>query len=202
MHWEGPYRGHELDRGFLDGFLSKGTPGVYLWRRVQRLDPESLTSNDSFIDWVIRGVNAPLLQTGGLKVQSDTSKGRLTVRPNYLQTSELSIGKGELGPGKREQLTAMSDDQRLALYDFLTRATIDFGPVVYVGESDCLLTRFSSHISSSSPLRGRMNELGLDLDDLALFYCSDAIFVEQTLRTLYEGILTHLLGAPLTFRAG
>lgn len=202
MNWQGPFSGRDIDRPFLEGRLGKGVPGVYLWRRVQRQDPDCLVSSEDFLRWINRGVQAPLLITDGLRLSSDKRKGALSVRANFLETSHFSIGGGTLTETKVAQLEDLDDNMRMFFYNRLIEATYTFGPVMYVGESDCLLTRFSQHVTGSSALNERLYTLGLSLTDVALFFCTDSTLAEKATRTLFESMLTHMLGTPLTFRAG
>jgi hypothetical protein len=198
--WQGPFHGPQVDSIGSDLDLKKKTPGVYLWRRIQRLDPDALGESSSFKAWIARGVNSPLLKTEGLTLRSDES--RLSVRASYLRSAEFSIGGGSLGELKKEGLLTLSDDARLEMYNNLTAATLSFGPVMYVGETDCLLSRLSQHAAPGSPLRIRLQSLGLDIEDVAVFFGVSPDFQSKHRRTLYESVLTHVLGAPLTFRAG
>lgn len=202
MKWYGPLVGNALDRTQLETLVKKGTPGVYLWRRVQRYDSNCLISPQEFMAWIDRGVRAPLLKTEGLTLLSSSKSGTLSVRPSYIQTGHFRVGGGELGGQKRVQLEAMNDSTRLAAYSAFIDATLAFGPAIYVGESECLCTRITQHISGNSSLSSRLDDLGLDLADVALNYCTDDLFLDSDFRTLFEATLTHLLGAPLTFRAG
>ena len=76
-----------------------------------------------------------------------------------------------------------------------------FGPAMYVGESNCIRTRTIQHISDGSDLRLRIADLTLEIEDLALYYAETPNITLDT-RRLLESVLTHILGAPLTYRAG
>jgi hypothetical protein len=202
MKWQGPFVGSQENRASLETRLSKDKPGVYLWRRVQRYAPDSLVSPDEFSRWILRGVQTPLIRTDGLKLNSTSQKGLLSVRPHYIQAQQFSVGGGDLGQRKVDQVLSLDADKRLSLYSDLIETTNLFGPVVYVGESECLLTRLTQHVLGLSSLTDRLQNLDLELSDVAFYYCTHECFVGSESRTLFESILTHLLGAPLTFRAG
>ena len=202
MDWIGPLPGHELDRSFLEERMGNEVPGLYLWRRIQRYDPDCLTDAKSFSEWILRGVRAPLLSTTELRLATEKVTEGLTIRANYVKATELRIGEGDLTAKKQDQIQLLGDNERLAAYNLLLMSTLFFGPVVYVGETSCLVTRILQHISLGSPFRMRLATLGVDISDVAVFYCTNAELESNETRTLLEGVLTHLLSAPLTFRAG
>lgn len=201
--WDGPHRGAHLSSDYFGGLLDRNTPGVYLWRKVLRDDDSCIFSPEDFTKWILSGIGSPLFKTSRLRVESDKAEGRLTVRANFLSLQQLEVGGGELPDEKRNNLMKLAEFPEGAsdLYSFFHSATHSFGPILYVGESDDLLGRFRQHLSEDSPLRTRLAELELDVPDTALFYCK-LPGITKPERQLLESALTHLLVAPLTYRAG
>jgi len=201
--WDGPHRGAQLSGDYFGGLLDKNTPGLYLWRKVLRDDDSCIYSPEDFVAWVSSGVGSPLFKTSRLRVESDKADGKLSVRANFLSLQQLEVGGGRLPDEKRINLMELAACPEAAsdLYSFFHSATHSFGPILYVGESDDLLSRFRQHLSEDSPLRTRLAELELDVPDTVLFYCK-LPGTKKTERQLLESALTHLLVAPLTYRAG
>jgi len=76
-----------------------------------------------------------------------------------------------------------------------------FGPVLYVGETNSFSKRLKDHSMDNSPLKKRLDEIGLDINDTSVTLLPMESASEDD-RKFLEQILTYLLMAPLTMRAG
>jgi hypothetical protein len=176
---------------------------VYLWRRAVRLRPECVLSDAGFAAWLDTALSARFAHAASLTVRTAPEQPALSIRPEFVRLDLLRIGGGRLSVPKAQALQAhaATTAKRGAYYNLLHATTLEFGPVLYVGETDDLQQRIRTHTGERSPLRSRLSELGLELSDTGLHYLRLPGSDEEQ-RQLLEQVFAHLLVAPLTFRAG
>lgn len=201
QNWQGPFRGDVVENRLLARIKEK-LPCIYLWRRVLPLDDVCLTSFEAFETYLKKSILVSFMKSEGLVLASSRDEGDVTIRADFVRIGGVEIGRGELTSAKIEQLhNFKSLEPRVEAYRFLLDSTAAFGPVVYVGETDCLLSRIRQHCANNSPLRSRFVGLGIELDQAVLYY-APMPGTTKAFRQLYEQVLTHLFVAPLTFRPG
>lgn len=123
-----------------------------------------------------------------------------TIRANFLQMQRVSIGAGAVGP---DDIQFESLEEANWLVDVMSRAVShQFGPVLYVGQSADLRQRIQQHLSGASGLRGRLQDCGLTMHDVALYFLEMPPHASESIRMRLELLLTHLTGAPLSRRPG
>jgi len=199
--WSGPHCGRKFeDPNLLKAELNE-VSGVYLWRKVFRTDTSVFDSEEDMLSWINRTSCSPLLSTDSLRLKNPGT-GKLSIRQNYAQIEKLVIGKGSLLE-KEEQLKSLlrDDATKRWIYELLRESSYSFGPILYVGESGDLFARFRSHVGSSSDLLKKLQELDLELEDVAFFYLK-LPGLNKASRSVVESIFTHSFNAPLTYRAG
>lgn len=196
--WSQSIRGSDITNEFLNNLST--SPGVYIWRRCIRLEPESILRMENFENWLAKALSASFVRTNKLTLSPKFKN--LSIRANFMRLEAFEIGGGVLSQSKVRALRDYGTiPTRLDLYHLLQITTEAFGPTLYVGETDCIRTRVKDHVSTNSPYRERLAELGLDLEDTILNY-HEMPDSSQKERQLLEQILSHLLVAPLTRRAG
>jgi hypothetical protein len=199
--WHEPVRGDDIEQSLLPR-LQQDFACIYLWRRVLPLNDRCFLNQAAFEDYLKKHTSTHFLKSVGMVLGSARDEGEISIRPDFIRIREVQIGGGQITSAKVEELRALENlDARLEAFTFLQRAACQFGPILYLGETECLLTRLRNHVAKGSPLRVRLGELGLDIAD-TMFYCFGMDGTKKRVRQMYEQLLTHLLVAPLTFRAG
>lgn len=172
--------------------------GVYLWRRVLQFDGAAFSGSADISAWLKREAERPLAQFESLEIAADRRSGQLGVRNKFILIRKVEVAAGELRAPFRE----VGDVLRLyELVGVVADATARYGPVLYVGESGNLRERIKEHLAGTTGFSDRLRELGLTFDDVQLSYM-ETPSLEPGCRGEIEAVLTHLLGAPLTRKAG
>jgi len=172
--------------------------GVYLWRRVLQFDGSRFPAATDIRAWLKRESERPIAQFESLEVAADRRAGHLGVRSKFILIRNVEVAAGEM----RTPFRDVSDIPRLyELVGLVADATARFGPVLYVGESSNLRDRIKEHLAGTTGFSDRLCELGLSFDDVQLSYM-ETPGLDPGCRGEIEAVLTHLLGAPLTRKAG
>jgi len=198
----GPIRGDDLASHVADQ-LESNTRAVYLWRRCLRAEPEAAVSDAKFREWIRNTISRPYVSTGELRLRAHQALRPATVRSDFVRLKGVEIGGGEHAMEALAQadLEPESPNVLRRWYVVLQHAALEYGPVLYVGESSDLGQRIRDHLGGSTPLLGRLEALGLSLAGVSVSYLPLPDWDEKE-RRLFEKILTHLLVAPLTIRPG
>lgn len=198
--WSKPIRGDQLSAERIDGLPD--LPGLYMWRRAIMLSPECLFKSELFRDWILAAASVPLLKTDELLFAKPDGK-MASIRPAFARTSQIVIGGGELSRKKLMTLSSIALDSKTrgGLYDLIRETTDTFGPVLYVGEAASLKSRIGEHCKPGSPLQLRLRQHQLTIEDTTLVITPLPAASKEE-RQLAEQVLTHILVAPYTFRAG
>ena len=198
--WDGPLEALSIAS---QNPLPTSLSAVYFWRRCFPSSPEAVTSPSGFLLWLEQAISRGYIRTPPLSIRSQKGDRSVRVRADFISIEGITVGGGELSSDKIETLdSTLSDiDSRNAAYLQLRELTLAFGPVLYVGEADCLRTRVFDHLREFSPLRQRLTELTVPLDEVALFWIPLPGTTKEY-RQFLEQVLTHALGAPLTRRPG
>ncbi len=201
MSWTKPLRAAALDGASLRRIPAG--PGVYLWLRGLPLKPDAVLDTTELEEFVRQATAKPLLQTKELQLGSPPEASEINIRPGLLRFAGVSIGGGSLSAFKLDALLSYATDfdRRLRLYSVLQDAASRYGPVLYVGETADLRARIRDHLRGKTALHDRLADLGLSNDDV-LVSCAELPELEKKERQVLEQILTHILVAPLTHRAG
>ncbi len=199
--WSKPYRGDIISGDEIDRIPN--CPALYLWKRVLRRSPESALGSEQFNIWIEHSLSSPFFRSSEISLKTSKGVNQLTIRPHFIKFGMLEIGGGEISDRKIEDLASLEKkpEQIENLYLLLHDAADSFGPVFYVGETDKLRNRVKMHININSSLQQRLNEIGLNLEDVAIRYV-DMSEYSEAFRKVAEQILTHLFLAPYSFRAG
>jgi hypothetical protein len=174
------------------------TPGVYLWRRVLRFDPVQYAKFQAADAWLRKQAEAPLAILPQLRLSADPTARETGVRSSFVLIREVRIGAAKLEG--REILPTKDDDRNLFLTT-VEQLMSEFGPVLYVGSSGNLRNRVRDHLRGQTGFIGRLEECGLSLADVALSFVT-LENQDESIRFQLEAVLTHLVGAPLTRKAG
>ena len=182
--------------------LPEEHPAVYLWRRVFDIDFDALFAAEKFDAFLRRMMSANYVAGLNLAIKPP-SGGTVSVRSDFIQLENLRLGGGDFTAIKADDLSGMlkGSRERQHFAQILEAASGRFGPVLYVGETDTIKGRVSTHIGPNSPFRTRLRELGLELEDTELNYL-DMNGRSDSERKIIEFVFTHLFVAPLTFRPG
>lgn len=172
--------------------------GVYLWRRVLRYDPMLYSNYLLAENWIRQQAEAPLASLASLQLSTARGTAKTSVRPSFVLLRELRIGAACL---QGKQLLPEGADDRGRVLETLEELLLAFGPVLYVGESSDLRRRVREHLRGETGFVERLQECGLGLGDVALSYVVLDPFPDSC-RFQIEELLTHLVGAPLTRKAG
>jgi len=173
-------------------------PAVYLWRRVLRYDSNEPSGFDEEEAWIRRQAEAPLATLRSLRLSTARDACSTNVRSSFVLLGELRIGAAYL---QGKELLPRADVDRRFVLETLEGLVDAYGPVLYVGESEKLQQRIRQHLRGETGLVTRLKECGLGLKDVALSY----ILLDGTpenCRLQIEQLLTHLVRAPLTRKAG
>jgi hypothetical protein len=198
--FKGPFRGNDLTKELVNTFPNTG--GVYLWRRVTLPDPTAILNSDQFKKWIDKSISIPFFRSKNICLTDVTKINGLSVRNNFINFSSIEIGGGEITTKKNDDLEAMTTThERSILMDMIDKASVQFGPVLYVGEAVSIRKRVFQHILEKSPFRCRLQEHGSDINETALNFISLPNASENE-RQVIEQILTYLFISPLSFRAG
>lgn len=199
--WAGPLAAPTLLNS-REAFIPE-VPGIYLWRRCLQVGDREVCDQAMLIDFVNAALEAPFFSAEVLGLRTPSSEGKLTVRPDLVRIEGVSLGGKVLPREKADVLRSLTQkfEDRSFFASSLKNATQLFGPVVYVGEANCLLSRISDHLREGSPFRERLGDLDIHLDHVVLFFLP-MTGTSKRQRHLFEYILTVLLLAPLTRRAG
>jgi hypothetical protein len=173
-------------------------PGIYIWRRVLRFDPIDHPSHESMEAWVRRQAELPIAVLPMLQIARNPDEPGTGIRPGYAVMRDLRIGAARL---PMEGLLPTETHARVDALTFLSEMTKEFGPALYVGESEDLQRRVREHVSGSTGFSRRVEESGLQMSDLVLSGVTMGSSSPAKRRQL-EFLLTHLVGAPLTRKAG
>lgn len=198
---KGPFRGDIFINGEVE-MLPKDA-GVYFWRRSLPADPRAAIDESYFLKWLNKSISLPFLRAKGISLSTKIKQEGVTIRNDFINIESFEIGGGILSEKKKVDTTEITDtiNKRSSLMNLLDDILFNFGPILYVGETDSIRTRIKEHINANSPLRLRLAELGLDIQSTTL----NILLMPGSNgneRKLLEQILTHLLVSPLTFRAG
>ena len=201
MDWSEPVRIGEL-RDQSSSAVPCGS-GIYIWRRSFRKDPEVIQDSDDLVAWIERIVAAPLYVGDSMVVKDDSDGGDRRTRSEFVRMSGLTVGSGKLSSEKIEILKKLSNSisWRRELYLSLVGATEKLGPVLYVGQAEDICGRVGDHVRGQTGFASRVGRLGIEFEDLVLQY-AETPELEKQARELLEQILTHVLVAPLTIKAG
>ena len=199
--WQGPFRGYALDANYSE-FDYSGS-AIYLWRRCFSPQDQCIADKEYFINWVASAVGADLMSAKDLTLVTEKLAEKISVRKDLVRIDKLRIGGGELTRTKlsRLEIKANTIDGRRDYYLLLKRFSEMFGSVLYVGETGDMRDRLRGHLQPDSPFRSRLREIGISVEDTALFY-RPGKGMKKDDRVLLESIFTHLVFAPLTLRAG
>lgn len=199
LAWKGPFRGKDLAASPAQ--LPRA-PSVYLWRRGLSLSTDVTASPHRLLESMRALLEIPLISVGPFSFRP-SGQDLPQLRSNLLHFAGLAVGGGGLGAGKEGEwleLLAHAPNRR-AFYRFLDGTLAIFGPVVYVGETEDLRGRLSDHLKQTSPLRERLRHLGIGLEHCHLWYVNLGD-LDRAKRQAFEQLVTELLIAPLTHRAG
>ena len=199
LAWKGPFRGKDLAASPAQ---LPSVPAVYLWRRGLSLGTDVATSSDGLLQSMRKLLQVPLISVGAFNFRP-SERHPAQLRSNLLHFAGLAVGGGGLSPGKEDEWRDLLDHapNRRALFAFLDRTLATFGPVVYVGETEDLRGRLSDHLERQSPLQKRLRHLGIALEDCHLWHVTLGD-LDRAKRQAFEQLVTELLIAPLTHRAG
>lgn len=200
LRWSKPFRMSDLLEDQIHAIPQAA--GLYIWRRTLSRSDSALESPESFTGWLTTGLSAPLLTARGLEITNPSTSNR-SIRAGFLRLSSLSMGGGTLTGHKVVTLDDVSQriETRAEIMNFIAATLTRFGPTLYVGEAGDLRLRLKDHLASASALRKRSEGIGINESDLVYQYAETPTF-KKSERNLVEQCLTHLLIAPLTFRAG
>lgn len=195
--WTGPFRPNQLQNG-LSSIPEGG--GLYLWRRGPPIRSDAFGSPELLLNQIKEASRAMYLAVDGLTPERSNSG---LARRGFLRLQNLEVGGAEFSPAliDKMQYHFGETSARLAFQKAVNRATSNFGPVLYVGESSFLRNRIEQHLAQGSPLRKRVTRLGLDFDTLTV-WCMPTPGMAVEARRALESIITAILVAPATFRAG
>jgi hypothetical protein len=195
-NFRGPYSTARLEADSAEEVPA--TAGIYIWRRVfvpQQIEARSL--DEVGHDFAAQA-SLPIAVFDSTRVAPAGST--TTVRSNYLLMHRVSVGAGAVAP---DDLRPSSLEEATWLADIAATAMSEkFGPVLYVGQSIDLRQRIQQHLSGASGLRRRLNDCGLSLKHVALYFFETPRETSDEARLRLEVLLTHLTGAPLTRRPG
>lgn len=183
--------------------LPPGVPAVYVWRRAVPRNPNVIESGESLGRWIANGMAGGFMKAARLVLARPSVDADLAVRRDFLRVDGLQIGGGRLSRDKLASLQAISSSpsDRLATFRIVQDGVERFGPILYVGQTECLRQRLTDHACGTSPLTSRLGDLGLELGDTIVYYLP-MVQSSQAEREMIEQILTHILVAPLTYRPG
>jgi hypothetical protein len=175
-------------------------PGIYIWRRILAYDPVAHYERAAAETWLRSQAEAPLAVFPELQVGTASLKGSVSVRPSFVLLKEMRIGSACL---EGRILLPATLTEHAPTMELLAGLVQHFGPALYVGESGNLRSRILDHVNGATGFAERLEDAGLSLRDVALWYLvlDDPPFSEAA-RKHIEGVLTHLVGAPLTRKAG
>lgn len=199
LDWKGPFRGKDLAASPAQ---LPDVPCVYLWRRGLSLGTQAAASPEGLLESMQELLKVPLISTGAFKFRP-SERHTAQLRSNLLHFSGLAVGGGGLSPAKEDEWRDLLNHppNRRTLFGFLDRTLASFGPVVYVGETEDLRVRLSHHMERGSPLRNRLHHLGIEVEDCHLWFVPLG-HLNRAKRQAFEQLVTELLIAPLTHRAG
>ena len=167
---------------------------VYAWFRDLTLPKEILASEEKFVDAVMQLLDNPL---------SEKREGR--VSPFY--EVGITINPKELTPKKKNALRqyAKKENIRKDIGSALEAATFWQIPL-YIGKTERLADRVWEHVNRETDLWGRLEEVGLSLQDCLLAYVPisnpDDVDVDLPLEQLVEDIITRLSAPGFVRRSG
>lgn len=142
-------------------------PGIYIWRKApsddgffdakQSGDPEKLKN------WILTrlGSNLANWQRAEMKAEG--------LRANFFSFEGLSIGS-PCQASISKSLSELSMAQLVDICHILIEASENYGPVIYVGQSDNLRRRLGEHVGGYSKLKQRLDEADYGFDDLVFSY--------------------------------
>ncbi len=199
--WIGPFYGSDLDNDYISSEFPT-IPAVYIWRRIFKNIPESIFNKTNFIELVEKSLIPPFVSISKAKVSRSEASNSEYIRSNFIRFEKIEIGGGRLSIEKSEYLNSLDTiSKRKNIFDELFNSCLNFGPVLYVGETDNLNQRIIDHKNGRSLLLNGLIDLGLHFDEVALSYLPLKVSTQKE-RKFIESILTILLLAPLTKRIG
>jgi hypothetical protein len=193
--------GCDLTSEYIARKLPSKMPAVYLWRRGLQKKPECATDIEVFKKWLNNSLLVPYFKTQDLKISNLGAVN--SVRSGFIELGHISLGGGEISKNKEEELMSQFKikGNLNKWYRRLRNTLEEFGPILYVGETDDIQRRVIEHSKGQTELLSRLDKVGLSIDEIIfLYFPLPSSSVEE--RTLFEQILTHLLIAPLTVRPG
>lgn len=142
-------------------------PGVYVWRKAASdkgfLDAKMSDDPDKIRQWLLQRLGSGFARWTSAELKA---KG---LRPGFISFENLSIGE----PDKRslsKSLSRLSKSELVEICHILLLAGEQFGPVVYVGQTEDLRKRAREHIAGGSNLKTRLENSDYDFDDLTFSY--------------------------------
>jgi hypothetical protein len=179
-----------------------GVPGIYAWFRSFNFSEDE----NNFFDEIIVEIEKPKFYP---------RQG--TVKPYYNVT--VSSGSWMSESKKQKLKNAMknkefSDGLRNAL-----NSSIVFQTPLYIGKTTDLQQRVTAHLASNSPLRSRLNEVGIDVEQTILMVvpslpdtdlecetpsnlAEEFSQEEEGMEAIYEEIFSRLFLPQFTIRLG
>lgn len=187
------------------------TPGIYAWRRIIPRDDNALKSPEEAVRWITHAVQSPIFRGGPIDLTSGASddadsKRRRRMRRGFATIESLQIGGGHLPDSKRSHLhnIVKNDRSREYLYRLLRESSDQYGPILYVGsatKTGGLRQRITQHVQERTSFAKRLKSAGIPLASMRV-HVLPLPAVNATTIELLEALLTHLLLAPLSVRAG
>ena len=170
-------------------------PAVYAWFRDITLSSTILTSEDDFVDTVLRLFENPLSEERKSRINPFYEVG-LTIKPN------------QLSPKKEKALRhyATNEDVRKEIGKAL-EAMIFWQVPLYIGKTKRLVDRVLNHVNRETNLADRLETMGLGIQECLLAYMpisnpheeeTDLVPLEQ----LVEDIITKLSTPGFVRRTG
>ncbi len=172
-------------------------PGVYLYKRSLRCPPNCLTSSTDCFAWIKSLTSQPSARLGKRQIN------------HCVWIDGLSIGGGGLTLTK-ELLASEScknPKMRRLIVSFVESLS-DYMPVIYAGQTDCLLTRTRQHLNGETGLYEYIREmLKLDWTDLELRFMplaptTDMSVDARAVQELLELVTQRILAPFATERPG
>lgn len=175
-----------------------GVPGVYLWRRIFNPPDGCGACLECIGEFLATQASIPLAVFSQTRL---ARHGGVTgIRNGFVLLEKLAIGSALIDA---KALTPDSQEEAEWLADVAERSMrLQFGPVLYVGQSANLRQRIQQHLAGESGLQERLNDCGLSMRDVALYFMESPTGSSESARIRLEVLLTHLTGAPFTRRAG
>lgn len=174
------------------------SPGIYLWRRRLNFDSSSFSSENEIAQWIKEQAELPIAVLPNLSVSRNPQYEGSGVRSQYLVIDRVTIGGGVV---PKATFSSGPKDRQVEAIELLAESMKYFGPILYVGESGNLRQRINEHLSGATGFARRIPEIGLTMDDLHVWLVILENYSTED-RVRFEQLMTHLVGAPLTRKAG